>query len=84
MFNNLVYLILLLTAITVYLVVYLKVYHVVLNKENFQNYKMNPFGEVKTGNDPLYFYNYNRYRKPYRWPFRYYSSYPYPHMSPLK
>ena len=54
------------------------------NCETFQDYKMCPYGEVYSGNDPLYFYNYNRYRKPYRWPYKYYSSYPYPHMSPLK
>ena len=51
--------------------------------ECFQNYKLSPYGEVYTGNDPLYFYKYNRYRKPYRWPFRYLSSYPYLHLSPL-
>ena len=54
------------------------------NTEYFQDYKLWPFGEVLSGTDPLYFYNYNRYRKPYRWPFRYFSSYPYSHMSPLK
>jgi len=54
------------------------------NSEFFQDYKMCPYGEVYSGNDPLYFYNYNRYRKPYRWPYKYYSSYPYPHMSPLR
>jgi hypothetical protein len=53
------------------------------NSEYFQDYQLSPYGEVYSGNDPLYFYNYNRYRKPYRWPFKYYSSYPYPHMSPL-
>ena len=50
--------------------------------EEFQDYKLSPYGEVYSGNDPLYFYNYNRYRKPYRWPYRHYSSYPYPHMEP--
>ena len=52
------------------------------NKEQFQNYVLQPYGYVKTGADPLYFYNRNRYRKPYRWPFKFYSSYPYSHMSP--
>ena len=50
--------------------------------EAFQDYKLFPYGEVYSGSDPLYFYKYNRYRKPYRWPYRYYSSYPYPHMEP--
>ena len=52
--------------------------------EPFQDYKLYPYGEVYSGNDPLYFYNYNRYRKPYRWPFTYYSSYPYPQQQPLR
>ena len=52
--------------------------------EAFQDYKLLPYGEVYSGNDPLYFYNYNRYRKPYRWPYQYHSSYPYPHMEPLR
>ena len=51
--------------------------------EPFQNYTINPYGYVSTGNNPLYFYNLDRYRKPYRWPFRFYQSYPYGHMSPL-
>ncbi len=51
-------------------------------RENWQSYKQTPFGEVKTGQDPLYFYAYYRYRKPYRWPFRFHSTYPYPHLEP--
>jgi hypothetical protein len=54
----------------------------VVYNEKFQDYKLYPYGEVYSGSDPLYFYKYNRYRKPYRWPYRYYSSYPYPHMEP--
>jgi hypothetical protein len=50
--------------------------------ENWQDYQLCPYGDVKSGNDPLYFYNYNKYRRPYRWPFRYFSSYPYPHLEP--
>jgi len=51
--------------------------------EGFQSYSLNPYGYVYTGNDPLYFYNLDRYRKPYRWPFKFYQSYPYGHLSPL-
>ena len=54
----------------------------IYNNESFQDYKLLPYGEVYSGNDPLYFYNYNRYRKPYNWPQLHYSSYPYPHMEP--
>ena len=57
--------------------------YLLTQNESFQNYKLNPFGYVYTGNDPLYFYNKDRYRKPYRWPFRFYQSYPYGHLSPL-
>ena len=46
-----------------------------VNNEYFQDYMMYPYGEVYSGSDPLYFYNYNRYRKPYRYPLTYYSSY---------
>jgi len=60
------------------------VYICIQNKETFQNYVLQPYGYVKTGADPMYFYNRNRYRKPYRWPFKFYSSYPYSHMSPLE
>ena len=73
------YLIPLFILILIFVVIYLEI-----NSEYFQDYKLSPYGEVYSGNDPLYFYNYNRYRKPYRWPFKYYSSYPYPHMSPLQ
>ena len=47
--------------------------------ENFQSYKLKPLGEVYTGTDPLYFYKYMRYKKPYRYPFKFTSSYPYGH-----
>lgn len=53
-------------------------------KEQFQTYILKPFNYVKTGAEPIYFYKRNRYRKPYRWPFKFYSSYPYPNMSPLE
>lgn len=51
-------------------------------QEGFQSYSLKPYGYVETGDDPLYFYNLNRYRKPYRWPFRFFQSYPYGHLSP--
>ena len=51
--------------------------------EKWQNYVLQPYGYVRSGNDPLYFYRKDRYRKPYRWPFQFYKSYPYPHMAPL-
>ncbi len=51
------------------------------NMENFQTYFYDPFNYGTTGADPLTFYKYPVYRKPYRYPFQFYSSYPYPYMS---
>lgn len=53
-----------------------------ITTEGWQDYQLCPYGDVRSGSDPLFFYNYNKYRKPYRWPFRYYSSYPWPHLEP--
>ena len=50
-------------------------------QENWANYKIPPYNFVETGQDPLYFYRRDRYRKPYRYPFKFYQSYPYPHYS---
>ena len=65
------------------LILLILVFFFTKKSEYFQDYQLLPYGEVYTGNDPLYFYNYNRFRKPYMWPFKYFSSYPYPHMNPL-
>lgn len=50
--------------------------------EKFQVYMHTPnvFGEMDTGSDPINFYRYDRYRKPYMWPRKIFSEYPYPHM----
>ena len=47
--------------------------------ENWANYKTPPYNYVDTGRDPLHFYRRDRYRKPYRYPYKFYQSYPYPH-----
>ena len=52
--------------------------------ENFQSYIQNPYNYIKTGADPLTFYSLPRYRKPYRFPFKFHKSYPYPHLSPYE
>ena len=36
---------------------------------------------ISTGSDPLTFYKYPVYRNPYRYPYKHYSSYPYPYMT---
>ena len=51
------------------------------NIENFETYSYGPFNYMDTGADPLTFYKYPIYRNPYMYPYKYYSSYPYPYMS---
>ena len=51
------------------------------NRENWQSYNQTPFNYVKNGSSPLNFYIRNRYKKPYRFPYKYKKSYPYPNMS---
>lgn len=53
-------------------------------KEAFQTYKVKPFDYYKTGADSMYFYQKNRYRKPYRYPYKFFKSYPTPHYSFLE
>jgi hypothetical protein len=53
-------------------------------KEQFQTYIQHPYNYVKTGSDPVNFYRLDRYRKPYRYPFKYFKSYPVPHMAHLE
>ena len=50
------------------------------NKEEWANYIRAPYNEMESGTDPLQFYRRDRYRKPYRFPFTFYQSYPAPHM----
>ena len=49
--------------------------------EKWANYRTPYYDYARTGNDPLMFYTKPVYRKPYRWPFTFYKSYPYPHMT---
>ncbi len=49
--------------------------------EKFETYTYGPFNTQTTGSDPLTFYQYPIYRKPYEYPYQYYSSYPYPHLT---
>lgn len=50
--------------------------------ENWQDYNLAPYNYILSGRDPLYFYRYDRYRRPYRDGFLFYQSYPVPHMRP--
>ena len=51
--------------------------------ELYQNYLTFPYYNIYSGSDPIKFYYMNTYRKPYRWPYRVFSSYPIPHMKSL-
>jgi hypothetical protein len=50
------------------------------NIESFTPYSYAPFDYMDTGSDPLTFYKYPVYRNPYMYPYKFYSSYPYPYM----
>lgn len=49
--------------------------------EGFTTYKRNPYAFYETGTDPLTFYEYPIYRKPYMYPQQFYSSYPVPYLT---
>lgn len=49
-------------------------------REKWQNYMDLPFDFLDTGSNPLNFYQKNKYRKPYRWPYKFKQSYPLPSM----
>ena len=50
-------------------------------KENFETYSYGPYNYMDSGSDPLTFYKYPIYRNPYMYPYKFYSSYPYPYMT---
>ena len=52
-------------------------------QESWKNYRMKPYGEGRTGANPLTYYNLPKYRKPYRWPVCHNIEYPFPHCEPL-
>ena len=52
------------------------------NREYFRNYMTLPYNYINSGSDPITFYEKKLYRKPYRWPYRVFTSYPVPHMRP--
>ena len=50
-------------------------------QENFETDSYGPYNYMDTGADPLTFYKYPIYREPYKIPYKFYSSYPYPYMT---
>ena len=51
------------------------------NIEHYDTYSYGPYNYMDTGAAPLSFYKYPIYRKPFMYPYQFYSSYPYPHMT---
>jgi len=49
-------------------------------REGWVTYVRSPYNEMESGTDPIQTYRRDRYRKPYRYPYTFYQSYPYPHM----
>lgn len=47
--------------------------------ETFVPYQKKPYKEWSTGSTPLSYYTLPIYKKPYRYPFKYETSYPYPY-----
>ena len=45
-------------------------------KENWTMYEQKPYDYNLTGSSPLNFYRRDRYRKPYRYPFKFNTTYP--------
>lgn len=70
---------LILLTITLFIILYM--YSNNYTIENWQNYIIPPYNYVGNGSSPLNYYNYPRYRMPYRYPFKFYKSYPQIHYS---
>lgn len=71
----------LLTIIMIFLIILLFIYMCSKNVlESFETYSYGPFNYMDSGADPLTFYKYPIYRNPYMYPYKFYSSYPYPYM----
>mgnify|MGYP004355342483 CR=1 FL=1 len=51
------------------------------NKEDFTEYVKNPFGYRSIGTSPIVMYYKPLYRKPYRYPYAFRSTYPIDYMS---
>ena len=56
-------------------------YYMNYSIENFETYSYGPFNYMDSGSDPLTFYRYPIYRNPFMYPYKFYSTYPYPYMT---
>ena len=65
-----------------FLIIFCLIYLGYQRKEMFISYTYGPFDYSTTGSGPsLSFYPYPAYRKPYMYPYKYQTSYPYPRMT---
>lgn len=71
--------------LTIFLIIFIiiSLWYLYNNKiiENYETYSYGPFNYMDTGADPLTFYKYPIYKNPYMFPYKFYSSYPYPYMT---
>lgn len=53
-------------------------------EEGWMVYEQAPYGTVGTGStDPIGFYTFPQYRKPYNWPIGFKTTYPIEHIAPI-
>jgi hypothetical protein len=73
----------LLQTIFILIIIILAIYYLYYRNiiEGYETYSYDPFNYMTTGADPLTFYRYPIYRNPYMYPYKFYSSYPYPYMT---
>lgn len=71
-----------LLTLFIFIISIIIIYYVYINhiNEGYVDYVQAPYNYMKTGADPLYFYRKDRYRKPYDDGFRFFKSYPLPHL----
>jgi hypothetical protein len=64
-----------------FLIIFCLIYLGYQSKETFVPYTYGPFDYSTTGTDPLSFYMYPAYRKPFMYPYQYQTNYPYSRMT---
>jgi hypothetical protein len=69
------------TILVIVIIFILIIYLTRKSIESFTTYSYDPYNYMDTGADPLTFYRYPIYRQPYMFPYKFYSSYPYPYMT---
>ena len=62
-------------------IVFGMIYNPINVNERWMNYVLKPYNYMLTGRDPPYYYRRDLYKKPYRYPYQFFKSYPFPHLS---